>query len=386
MDISSALLFLKGLIASSLIVLHLMLASASGLITSLSSQLSSLPSPSSSISTSTSAGTSTATSKPVSIATTTSATSTNKVAAKKPVPVKTATSTQTVVQTPKTPLLSGEQVNENTRASIVNILCVSTSGGVVRSISGSGVIIDARGVILTNAHIGQYFLLHDYPTQNATNCTIRTGSPASPMYKASLIYLPPAWIAENASQITAEHGVGTGENDYAFLRITSTTNPNGTLPSIFSNIGMTTGIDTGDSVLVAGYPAGFLDAQTIERNLYATSAFTTIGQLYTFNDPTHIDVVSLGGTVVSQGGSSGGAVVRTYDGKLSGLIATATSGTTTADRDLRAITVGYIERSLKEAGKGGLVEFLSQSLDAIETAFAPTFESEKQQLIKVIAH
>ncbi len=206
------------------------------------------------------------------------------------------------------------------------------------------------------------------------------------MYKASLIYLPPAWITENASQITADHGTGTGENDYAFLRINATTNPSGTLPTIFPNILMATVIETGDGVLVAGYPAGFLDAQTIEHDLYATTAFTTIGQLYTFNDPTHVDVVSLGGTVVSQGGSSGGAVVRTYDGKLSGLIATATTGTTTADRDLRAITVSYIDRSLREAGKGGLVEFLSQDLSTIEAGFASTFASEKQQLVKVIAH
>jgi hypothetical protein len=256
----------------------------------------------------------------------------------------------------------------------------------VRSISGSGVIIDARGIILTNSHIAQYFLLKDYPGTNAVDCTIRTGSPASPMYRASLLYLPPAWITENASQITLEHGTGTGENDYAFLRVTSTTNPSGTLPAVFPNIGMTTAVDTGDSVLVAGYPAGFLDAQTIERNLYATTAFTAIGQLYTFNDPSHVDVVSLGGTVVSQGGSSGGAVVRAYDGKLSGIIATATMGTTTADRDLRAITISYIDRSLKDAGKGGIVDFLSQNLDTLEANFAPTFAQEKQQLIHALSH
>ena len=268
----------------------------------------------------------------------------------------------------------------------MNILCLATGNGQENSISGSGVIIDARGVILTNAHVGQYFLLKDYPSPDSVDCTIRTGSPATPAYRAELIYLPQAWIDANASQITAEHGTGTGENDYAFLRITSPVNPSTPLPSPFPNIGMTTFADTNDPVLVAGYPAGFLDAETIERDLYATSAFTTIGQLYTFDDPSQVDVVSVGGTVVSQGGASGGAVVRTYDGKLSGLIATATAGTTTASRDLRAITIGYINRSLQAAGKGGLVSFLSQNLDTTASNFAPTFAKEKQELVDALSH
>ena len=32
----------------------------------------------------------------------------------------------------------------------------------IKAISGSGVIIDSRGVILTNAHLAEYFLLKDY--------------------------------------------------------------------------------------------------------------------------------------------------------------------------------------------------------------------------------
>ena len=381
---SSLISFLQGLLASTLMVLSLMVGSADSLLTSLSAPQSNVSLQTVAVSTSSSPALSTSTQKITTAASSTASTS-NKPAVKKPVAVQPATTSAPAVKTIQAPLLSSEQVNENARASIVNILCISSGNGVVRSISGSGVIIDARGVILTNAHIGQYFLLRDHPSKDSVDCTIRAGSPASPLYRADLLYLPSAWISQNASQITAEHGVGTGENDYAFLRITSTTNPSGTLPASYPNIPMTTAADTGDQVLVAGYPAGFLDAQTIERNLYATSAFTTIGQLYTFDTPDHVDVISLGGTVVSQGGSSGGAVVKTYDGKLSGLIATATTGTTTADRDLRAITISYIDRSLKEVGKGGLVEFLSKSLDTTEADFAPAFAEEKQQLISALS-
>lgn len=333
-------------------------------------------------------------SKPATNATTTS-TTTATTTAVKPVKKSVATSTPAKVvaaaaqtpTTPLTPLLDPELVNTNTRQSIVNILCVVQGGGSVRSISGSGVIIDSRGIVLTNAHVGQYFLLTDYPTKGATDCVIRTGSPATPLYRATLLYLPSAWIDENASQIVSEQSIGTGEHDYAFLKITETTNPSGTLPSSFKNIAMSVvPPNTGDQTLVAGYPAGFLDGITIEKSLFATSAFTTIGQLYTFNEARNVDVVSVGGTVVAQGGSSGGAVVRTYDGQLVGLIATATAGETTSSRDLRAITIGYINRALATDGKGGLVELLSGDLDKVISDFAPTYSLERQKLIQTIEH
>jgi hypothetical protein len=241
-------------------------------------------------------------------------------------------------------------------------------------------------VILTNAHIGQYFLLSQALGRSSVDCVIRIGSPAAPRYRATLLYLPPQWVENNASQIKSEHASGTGEYDYAFLLINSTTDPSGTLPASFPNILMSGATPvTGENILVAGYPAGFLDSMTIERNLYATSAYSKVGQLYTFDSTMSIDVVSLGGTVVSQGGSSGGAVVRMYDGRLSGLIATATTGTTTADRDLRAITLNYINRSLTALGKGGLLGLLNGDVqDAAATFAKEVAPSEAQKLLEAL--
>ncbi|MES2006987.1 MAG: serine protease [Patescibacteria group bacterium] len=399
MDLFSGLTYYwTGLVASTLLALNLMFGSALATLTSLSSsfeeQLSAygididlaqeprahttaIPIP---------AATSTSVASVPLVSST--ATTTKKIPTKKPATPATTVATPTTPQTPLTPIIAPEQVNTSARASIVNILCIAQGAGGVRSISGSGVIIDTRGVVLTNAHIAQYLLLRDYSSKNAIDCTVRTGSPATPSYRATLLYLPPAWIEANASQIIAEQGMGTGEHDYAFLYITESTNPSGTLPSSYTNVSMSSASPTtGDGVLVAGYPAGFLDGQTIQKSLYPTSAFTNIGQLYTFNAASNVDVVSVGGTVVSQGGSSGGAVLRTYDGKLVGLISTATAGTTTASRDLRAITIGYIDRDLRESGKGGLVEFLSENLASIAAAFAQkSFIDEKQALVNVITH
>lgn len=300
-------------------------------------------------------------------------------------PVKTTTSKPLpIVSAP--PTIDLELLNTQTRAAVVNILCTTSGGGTLRSISGSGVLIDSRGVVLTNAHVGQFFLLRDYPTLNNMDCIIRTGSPAQLMYRATLLYLPPAWVDANASQLTAEHAQGTGEGDYAFLLITSSTNPVASLPASFPTVVMTsTSLNDGVGVLLAAYPAGFLDGTTIQKNLYIASAFTTVQKLFIFHSASEADLVLVSGTIVSQGGSSGGAVVRAQDGKLSAIIVTDTDATTTATRDLYAITLSYIDRNLQELGLGGIAGLLSQDLSAAATSFmTSTGNSEKQILIKAL--
>jgi hypothetical protein len=263
-------------------------------------------------------------------------------------------------------------------------LCISQSNG-VESISGSGVLIDNRGVILTNAHIGQYFLLKDYPGVGNIDCTIRMGSPAQPRYRATLLYLPPLWITDNASQLVAQQAKGTGENDYAFLLITNSTGPD-LLPTSFPHLAMVTAEpNVGDGAFLAAYPAGFLGGTTIEKSLYPTSAYSTVKELFTFGEARSVDLISVGGTIVSQGGSSGGAAVRASDGKLEGIIATATAADITSQRDLRAITIAHIDRSLVAEGQGGLPALLSQDLTQFAQKFASTIApAEKEALVKVI--
>jgi hypothetical protein len=275
-----------------------------------------------------------------------------------------------------------ETLNAQTRDALVNILCLSNGGAGIHSISGSGVFIDSRGVILTNAHIGQYFLLKDYPSAGNVDCQIRTGSPAQPRYHAALLYLPPNWITNNASQIAAEAGKGTGEDDYAFLVVTGSTGPDA-LPPSFPNLAMTlTEPNIGDGMLLAAYPAGFLGGIDIEKNLYASSAYAAVTKLYTFAENLNIDLVSIGGTIVSQGGSSGGAMVRTSDGKLDGIISNATTADATADRDLRAITIAHINRSLNNHDQGDIPTLLGKDLGKATAAFAATTGASELETLK----
>lgn len=266
------------------------------------------------------------------------------------------------------PVIPGDY-NAQTRAALVNILCTTKAGGYFKPISGSGVFISSAGVVLTNAHVGQYFLLTNYPTTNNILCTVRTGSPAVSKYTARLLYLPPAWINTNADQITSQKAMGTGENDYAFLLITGSIDGS-PLPTHFPFVPITKDPPLPkDPTLLAAYPAGFLDGSIIEMNLYASTALANIIDVFTFTKDT-ADLVSVGGTIVSQAGSSGGAVVRAQDGALLAIIATASEGTTTAMRDLRAITLGHIDRSLKSQGEAGVVSLLTSDLTKQADSFA----------------
>ncbi len=240
--------------------------------------------------------------------------------------------------------LSFDSINESARAALVNILCIPHSGS-LRPISGSGVIIDPRGVILTNAHVAQYVLLSQ-SSQIDLACLVRTGAPARSRFTVETLYIPPVWVNAHVQDINTDRPVGTGEHDYALLRITGSIDGSaiGPLPYLPTDTREAIGF-TGDQVLAASYPAEFLGGIAATNSLYPASSITSVKQLLTFT-ASWVDLLSLGGVIEAQSGSSGGAVVNAW-GRLVGLIATTSGGDTTAARDLRAITLSYIDRDLQ---------------------------------------
>jgi len=281
------------------------------------------------------------------------ATSTKVVIQKDVSPTQTTTATSSLpsdiaarVQNPYSfPPLSSGAVNTAARGALVNILCMPRGGGSLSPTSGSGVIIDPRGVILTNAHVAQYVLLSEDPRVNIS-CTVRTGAPATAHWIPEVLYIPPVWVSEHVEDILNPHPTGTGEHDYALLVITASVDDS-PLPTAFPYLSVDTRQAVafqGDSVLVASYPAELIGGITTEYQLFPVSSFATVGQLLTFTSNS-IDVLSLGGVIEAQGGSSGGAVVNVW-GRLVGIIATTSAGATTADRDLHALALSYINTDL----------------------------------------
>ena len=305
-----------------------------------------------------------------------------------PAPVKQKISTSpTITARPQLPVSSGQGVavrianpydtapqsfsaiNDSTRAALVNILC--TSAGAIRPISGSGVIIDSRGIILTNAHVAQYVLLAQSDAVNLS-CTIRTGSPARAAWKAEVLYIPPVWVSQHISDFNAGQAVtGTGEHDYAFLLVSDTLD--GTpLPKHFSYLPTDTREAIGflgDEVIVAGYPAEFLGVAA-EYSLYPLASATTIKQLLTFGSGA-VDLISVGSVIEAQSGSSGGAITNPW-GRLIGVITTTSAGATVDQRELRALSLSYVDRDLKTQAGVSLEGLLSGSVSDTAASFNAT--------------
>ena len=267
---------------------------------------------------------------------------------------------------PPKPLIPLEVLNETARAATVNIFCTTKTGGDFKPLSGSGIIINDWGVILTNAHVAQYLLLKDYGVKDFMSCAARAGSPASPAYKVELLYLPTIWLAENANIIKKETPEGTGENDYALLIITgsATQTP---LPQKFPYVGINieqADIKSDIPVLMVGYPANFLGGIATQNSLWIVSSPSFITKLYYFNDKNNIDAFSVGSNILAQKGVSGGAAVNQQSGKIEGVLTTISGGETTESRDLAAITTAHIGRSFKNNTGKDLLEYLNGDLSA----------------------
>jgi S1-C subfamily serine protease len=261
-----------------------------------------------------------------------------------------------------------ETIDSQTRAALVNILCLPKGESSVHPISGSGVLIDARGVILTNAHVAQYVLLSEAKGINL-ECSIRTGSPARPAWKAAVLYMPMVWVRDHVNDLNSGGNVaGTGEHDYALLAIGSV---DGTpLPSQFPSLPVDTRNGIGfsnDTVLIGGYPAEFLGGVAAENSLYSLTSNTSIQQLLTFG-PGSVDLMSFKGVIEAQSGSSGGPVVNPW-GRLIGIIVTTSDAATADARDLRAITLSYINKDMQTQTNLSLSQFLEGNLAQKVAAF-----------------
>ncbi len=276
-----------------------------------------------------------------------------------------------------------EKTNKLTREALVNIMCTIKDNASTRRVSGSGIIIDPRGIILTNAHIGQYFLLEDSSYADSIDCVIRTGSPASAKYDAQVLYVSPLWVKENYDVITKENPKGTGENDFALLFMNEMLDANKQAPDTFANVSYNTDMTTvvkDTQIIIAGYPSGFLGGSTILKNLWQSSTITNIEEVYTFSSGA-IDILSVGGNILAQKGASGGGVVDVSTDKLIGVVVTSTVDGDTDSRTLNAITVAHISRSLLSDAGVTLEQFLNTSLSEQVKSFKESTFSELRDIL-----
>lgn len=287
-------------------------------------------------------------------------------------PSASATTTPSLTTPPETTPLTTSAIA--LRKALVNIICyVNSSDSKLYSISASGVIVDPKGIILTNAHIAQYFLLTDH----GVSCTIRAGGPATDAYKAALIYISPTWLEANTDVLTQANPSGTGEHDFAFLAVTAsaprtdsgqaTSTP---LPSSFSHVRLAAeSPDIGTPVAVASYGAQFLKFSQIQSALYPIVVFGSVKDVFTFAT-TSIDIIALGGSAAAQEGSSGGGVVN-ESGELAGIITTSRVKGDFSTRALNAITTSYIRTEYASETGQSLGSLLAKPPLTAVADFAP---------------
>ncbi len=245
-------------------------------------------------------------------------------------------------------------------------------------------MIDPRGIVLTNAHVAQYVLIAE-SGKTDLECSVRTGAPAVAKWVPVALYVPSAWINIHAADIIKSHALGTGEHDFALLYMAATVDGSPRPPS-FAYVAPDTReavafVD--DTVLAASYPVEFVGGSVIQSDLFPVTSITTVRQLFTLST-AKADVLSLGGIIGAQSGSSGGGVVNQW-GRLVGIITTTSDGATTGARDLHAITTAYINRDLIALTGSSLSETLASDPRSGAEAFLPAAAALADKLISVIS-
>ncbi len=225
----------------------------------------------------------------------------------------------------------------------VNLYCRLRVGKTIYATSGSGVFISESGIIMTNAHVAQDFLLAGADKRIDGWCSVRTGSPAEETYTAKVLYLPSVWIKDNAEQLAKGKPRGTGEHDFALLYVTGAEKKKA-LPAKFPALPLDlTSAGDDETVSVLGYPTGKLTFSQVRNKLPVVTASTTVTAVRSFNGQTP-DVLTLAPSKAGGYGSSGGPVVDS-SGKIVGLITSKGSGED--DTSLRAISIQYIDQSIR---------------------------------------
>lgn len=259
---------------------------------------------------------------------------------------------------------------------IVNIYCTSVTTKQIRTTTGSGFFVSPTGIIMTNAHVAQFLLLEKTGIFGTTDCVIRSGNPASPHYKAELLYISPAWVKTNASLVYDKAPSGTGERDYALLYVKSdmdnkAISASTTFPALRLNTDLLPRSVTGSEVIASGYPAGDLLKNGADTDLLAKEATTSVTELYTFGS-NYADVFAVKGSAIGEQGASGGPIVEASDGRVIGMITTRGDDARDGAGSLRAITISHINRTITEETGFSLSSNLSGNLPYRANIFTTT--------------
>lgn len=264
---------------------------------------------------------------------------------------------------------------------VVNIFCEYRTDAYVKTTTGTGFFIDTDGIVLTNAHVAQFLLLEGLIGD--AECIIKAGNPATPMYEAELLYIPPAWVREHAHLINEQTPRGTGERDYALLYISSGLDSK-PMPASFPALPFREELLKTDilerEVFATGYPAETALEEDGMNILHPKQATTTIAELMTFGSQ-YIDLFTIRGSALGEHGSSGGPVVD-QEGRAIGIISTKGDDRSFGEGSLRALSLPYVNRTIQEETGLSLRQNLGGNLPYRAQLFRETLVPFLQQMLE----
>lgn len=234
------------------------------------------------------------------------------------------------------PQLTDQEFYGRFSKSVIQIFCRTADS----IFSASGVIVNERGLVLTNAHVVEIVR-----QAGAGNCDARHGNPADPFAGLETVY-----EADAAAKIT---DTDVPQRDFGFLKLINPSETFGWANLSAADAGR------GADLYTLGYPSEFL--QSITASSHSNLVFSTLRA----DDLGDIDgdrataeaYVFRGGLVLQQGSS--GTALFAKSGDVVGIIFATTKGATTAEREGFAITISYIDRILKLETGQTLAEFIS---------------------------
>lgn len=261
------------------------------------------------------------------------------------------------------------------RGAIVSLLCIDTSDS---PITGTGIVVDPRGIILTNAHVAVEFLFSGWPDEPLRNCSVRKGSPARVAYRAEIMFIPEGYVRTAVDYIGKDdEGYVYGTDDYALLRVSAPSDESATLPSSFpfARVNPRPSLSVGSPTYMIGYPASFISWITIYRDHHMVNSMVPVKEIKSLPGGSPGDVFAFSGSIAGQYGTSGGAVIQSdYT-----VVAIPTffddggQGTTTNSNVLNAISVQYIDRRIRGETGMSLAAFIGQkNPEAVSAEFMET--------------
>jgi hypothetical protein len=249
--------------------------------------------------------------------------------------------------------------------SLVNIFCSQKVGKMKKTITGSGVLINLDGTVLTNSHVAQFPLIAD--SNNSVVCIARIGSPAQTVLSVKTAFISPEWLKVNAKYVNSGGGPETGQSDYALLNISY---PDGKKLNMYPSPLESSPVQAGSTIYAASYPADILASKGVDSALYIKKEALQISDLFTFMGVTskNPDIIQTSDSSIGQGGSSGGALVS-QNGALIGLITTVTDGSTPNRKQIRGVTISHIHDEISKYHEGGILDISNHGSSAILKEF-----------------